>query len=191
MAPRLPLTHTLTAQRQPPNLSCLPAPLSAFTFAAPPLLAACATPLPTPRLPPLPCPQPMPSWSSSLWWTPRNQIRWVAGAGCGLARAGVGCGVVRATAWAACRLPAQTEHGCSRRGVPCVLPSSESTPVPPPVPPVPPVPQVEKTKVIKNTLNPVWNERHWLLVQVRGGRQQGRGHSEPCCMGWEDRAVSK
>lgn len=27
--------------------------------------------------------------------------------------------------------------------------------------------QVEKTNVIKNTLNPVWNERKWLLVQVR------------------------
>jgi Ca2+-dependent lipid-binding protein len=26
--------------------------------------------------------------------------------------------------------------------------------------------QVEKTNVIKNTLNPVWNERKWLLVQV-------------------------
>ena len=25
--------------------------------------------------------------------------------------------------------------------------------------------QVEKTKLIKNNLNPVWNERLWLLVQ--------------------------
>ena len=27
--------------------------------------------------------------------------------------------------------------------------------------------QIERTRVCKNTLNPVWNERLWLLVQVR------------------------
>lgn len=27
--------------------------------------------------------------------------------------------------------------------------------------------QIERTQVCKNTLNPVWNERLWLLVQVR------------------------
>ncbi len=32
--------------------------------------------------------------------------------------------------------------------------------------------QIERTQVCKNTLNPVWNERMWLLVQVRGAGSQ-------------------